>query len=312
MSDRFGFDEDLEDNSPGVRLPSLQIDLKFIFKGFLLSLFVLALIGAVGYAAYWILFVRPGMQVSLQEGDPAPDFTLMGEDGTEVSLNQFQGKPVVLAFIDPGSEQCRSALIEMQTAYETYAAQGFVALAVSSGESAEAVAAYKQELNLTFPVLLDADGSVKQRWGVNSAPSAFLVDAEGKISKAVLNPESGEDIGDEIGGLVQAATAGMVLPEPTQAVASPTPEPSPEPVEAQPLVEGCVTALILNTRIGPGIKFPAVGGLPSRDCQMLDAQSPDGKWLRLADKLSESGDRLWVSADYMILNGDKSILPVAE
>lgn len=309
MNDRFGFEDDLEDDPSGVRLPSFQINFKFLFKGFLLSLFVLGLIGGVGFAIYWIVFNQPGAQVSLQEGDSAPDFTLTGEDGTEVSLSQFQGKPVVLTFFDTGSEQCRSALVEMQTAYETYAAQGFVALAVSSGESAEMVTAYKQELNLTFPVLLDADSSVKQRWGVNSAPSAFFVDEEGKISKVVLNPENSE----QITGLVQAITGGMVLPEPPRAAAaSPTPGPTPEPAETQPSVEGCVTALILNTRTGPGIEFPAAGGLPARDCQILDAQSPDGKWLRLADQFSEGGDRLWVSAEFMTLNSDKDSLPVAE
>jgi thioredoxin-dependent peroxiredoxin len=34
----------------------------------------------------------------LQEGEPAPDFTLHADDGSEVSLSSFRGKPVVLYF----------------------------------------------------------------------------------------------------------------------------------------------------------------------------------------------------------------------
>ena len=34
----------------------------------------------------------------IQEGQPAPDFTLTADDGTAVTLSALRGKPVVLFF----------------------------------------------------------------------------------------------------------------------------------------------------------------------------------------------------------------------
>jgi peroxiredoxin Q/BCP len=36
--------------------------------------------------------------VPVEEGTPAPAFTLPGDDGENVSLESFRGKPVVLYF----------------------------------------------------------------------------------------------------------------------------------------------------------------------------------------------------------------------
>jgi peroxiredoxin len=35
---------------------------------------------------------------TLKVGDPAPDFTLRGHDGSEIMLSKLRGKRVVLAF----------------------------------------------------------------------------------------------------------------------------------------------------------------------------------------------------------------------
>lgn len=34
----------------------------------------------------------------IQEGKPAPDFTLRADDGTDVTLSALRGRPVVLFF----------------------------------------------------------------------------------------------------------------------------------------------------------------------------------------------------------------------
>ena len=39
----------------------------------------------------------------LKEGDPAPAFTLPADDGTEVSLSDYQGRHVVLFFYPKAS-----------------------------------------------------------------------------------------------------------------------------------------------------------------------------------------------------------------
>jgi cytochrome oxidase Cu insertion factor (SCO1/SenC/PrrC family) len=64
---------------------------------------------ALGGAAI-LLLLRPGAlgpnaaeDRALRPGDPAPSFTLPSAQGQEVSLHQFQGRPVLLYFsMGPG------------------------------------------------------------------------------------------------------------------------------------------------------------------------------------------------------------------
>ena len=43
------------------------------------------------------------MSTLVKVGDQAPDFTLMGTGGSEITLSSFQGRPVVIVFY-PGDD----------------------------------------------------------------------------------------------------------------------------------------------------------------------------------------------------------------
>ncbi len=90
---------------------------------------------------------------------------------------------------------------------------------------------------------------------------------------------------------------------------SPTPTRTPVPVVR---VEGCVAANVVNARTGPGRAFPVAAGLAAKTCLKFDAQSADGKWLRLADRRGPKDSRLWVSAEFIALKESSSRLPLGE
>lgn len=62
--------------------------------------------------------------------------------------------------------------------------EGLVVLGVNVAEDANAVFAFSNGLEtpLTFPLLLDEDGSVTQSWPVQGLPTTYLVDKQGRIA----------------------------------------------------------------------------------------------------------------------------------
>jgi len=69
----------------------------------------------------------------------------------------------------------------MERLHRTYKDRGLVVLAVDIREGAKTVRAFTQELKLSFPALLDKDGSVAYAYGIRPVPATYLVGRDGKI-----------------------------------------------------------------------------------------------------------------------------------
>ena len=119
-------------------------------------------------------------------GAPAPDFTLQDTGGAAVSLSGQKGKVVLVNFWATWCGPCRLEMPAMQQRYSTYKDQGFVVLAVDYDEPLADVSAFAQELNLTFPILLDPGANVNNLYRIVGYPTSFFVDREGKITRLHL------------------------------------------------------------------------------------------------------------------------------
>lgn len=115
-------------------------------------------------------------------GHPAPDFTLTALDGTAFKLSELRGTPVVLNFWATWCGPCQRELPALQTAAERYDGQVVVA-GVDQGENAETVQAFVDDLQLTFPIPMDAEQDVGQRYNIKGLPTTFFIDGEGIIRR---------------------------------------------------------------------------------------------------------------------------------
>jgi len=115
----------------------------------------------------------------LQIGEPAPALQLPDLEGKNVDLAQFQGKPMLVLFWNPGCGFCQQMLPDLQQ-WEANTPAGAPGLLVVSTGTVEA----NRAQGIRAPVLLDPNFSAA-RFGANGTPSAVLVDAEGRIASPV-------------------------------------------------------------------------------------------------------------------------------
>lgn len=57
---------------------------------------------------------------------------------------------------------------------------------INLGEESGAVARFRAEVGVTFPMLLDSDKSVAQRYEVRGHPTTFIIAREGKLIGKVV------------------------------------------------------------------------------------------------------------------------------
>ena len=133
--------------------------------------------------------------MTVQIGDPAPDFTLQNQDGDPVTLSELRGQNVVVYFYPkadtPGCTKQACGIRDRRTDYEQ-------ANAVVLGLSPDPVSALRKfadKYGLPFTLLSDEGHKVAERYGVwveknmygrkymGNERSTFVVDTDGRIAQ---------------------------------------------------------------------------------------------------------------------------------
>lgn len=122
-----------------------------------------------------------GLEVAPSRGALAPDFTLINLAGEEVSLSDFRGQPIVINFWASWCGPCRLEMPAIQERYMKYKDDGLVILAVNFDESVSVVKSFRDELDLTFTLLLDPGAIVQKLYRNRTYPTSFFVDVDGII-----------------------------------------------------------------------------------------------------------------------------------
>jgi thioredoxin-dependent peroxiredoxin len=125
------------------------------------------------------------------EGSPAPDFTLMSQAGSSVSLRDYRGQWVVLYFYPkdqtPG---CTREAHNFQADQSRYLDRNAVVLGVSV-DNVDSHKKFCAKEGLNFKLLADTDKKVSDLYGslTNlgfvkfSSRHTFLIDPDGKVAK---------------------------------------------------------------------------------------------------------------------------------
>lgn len=115
-----------------------------------------------------------------------PDFNLETVSGEKISLHQLLVKgPVYINFWALWCVPCRAELKALQTIYEQFKEKNvsIVAINIDSPKSSSKVKSFISGMKYTFPVLLDINQEVFQKFGGSNLPFSLLIDKDGKIVK---------------------------------------------------------------------------------------------------------------------------------
>ena len=131
----------------------------------------------------------------LEVGMKAPEFSLCGKDGNEVSLSDFLGKKVVLYFYPKDNTPgCTRQACAFAGSYEAFKQKNVAVIGVSR-DSAESHRRFAEKYGLPFILLSDPERKAIEAYGVwqekknygkvsfGVVRTTFIIDENGLIEK---------------------------------------------------------------------------------------------------------------------------------
>lgn len=122
-------------------------------------------------------------------GHPAPDFTLAAlgaHPASAVHLASLKGKPLMLNFWASWCDVCKQEAPLLENTWQRVQGQGIVFLGIDIQDTRSDGLQFLQTYGITYPNVVDADGSVTINYGVTGVPETFFVNRQGVIMRKVI------------------------------------------------------------------------------------------------------------------------------
>jgi peroxiredoxin len=131
------------------------------------------------------------LEGSYEIGERVPDFELPSTSGETVRLSEYRGRPVLIFFTTTWCPYCSAeAPFLEQEIWQRYREQGLQVISIQVKEGSALAGAFAERHGWTFPVLVDEDGSVSERFAprkeglppeVAIINAHFVLDGEGTV-----------------------------------------------------------------------------------------------------------------------------------
>jgi len=117
------------------------------------------------------------------KGPKAPDFSLNNPDGSSYSLSDFRGKMLILNFWATWCPPCKKEIPDFIELYDKYSDQGLVILGVSVDQGGWLITKeFADKSSINYPVVMANRDIVYKYGSVQSIPTTFIIDPEGRIA----------------------------------------------------------------------------------------------------------------------------------
>ena len=124
----------------------------------------------------------------VEVGSTAPTFVATDlATGKRVTLADYKGQVVLLNIWATWCEPCKVEMPSLEQLQKDMGPQGLKIVAVSIDEGgADVVRQYARDLGLTFGILHDQSGAIKQIYQTTGVPESFVINRAGRIEKKVI------------------------------------------------------------------------------------------------------------------------------
>lgn len=116
----------------------------------------------------------------LQPGDPAPDFTLLDDTGSQVTLSELEGKVIVYFYPAAMTPGCTTQACDFTKSLDHLQSLGYSVLGISP-DLPEKLANFRDRDGLTITLLSDPDKSVMSEWATFGEKKLY-----GKVVQGVI------------------------------------------------------------------------------------------------------------------------------
>ena len=152
-----------------------------------------AVVALVALLAYGLINNEPnrGIEQALVAGgrEPAPEVDLPNlSGGGNGSLADYRGKVVVLNFWASWCEPCRAESPLLQRWHKRLEKRNATVLGVDVQDISDDALSFAAEYGLTYPMLRDGPGDIRDEFGILGLPETFVVDRRGRIAAVARGP----------------------------------------------------------------------------------------------------------------------------
>ena len=140
--------------------------------------------------------------ITLKEGDKAPAFSGIDQNGKKISLAEYKGKKLVLYFYsEAGSPTCTIESCNLRDNYALLKKNGFEIIGVSPDDIATQKK-FEIKYKLPFPLIADTSHDILEKYGVwdqkklfgrkymGVLRTTFVIDEKGIIRKIFFKPKN--------------------------------------------------------------------------------------------------------------------------
>jgi thiol-disulfide isomerase/thioredoxin len=107
-------------------------------------------------------------------------FRLKNMAGREISYKMFNNQWILLNFWATWCPPCRFEMPSFQQLHETFRDRPFSVVAINLQENRDQIRSFVDSMDLTFPILLDREGTVANRFYVTGVPETWLIAPGGR------------------------------------------------------------------------------------------------------------------------------------
>ena len=129
----------------------------------------------------WLPVAATGGELEAFESTDDTGFALPDLKDKTHTLPDYRGRVVLVNFWASWCPPCIYEMPELTRLQQQLGDKPFDILAINVGEKKYKVRKFTRLINFELPVLLDTRNETFEAWGVQTLPTSFLIDANGKV-----------------------------------------------------------------------------------------------------------------------------------